>query len=295
MDSKPVLALIGAAACYGTLGVFSKLLSPYLTSFDVVFARLFIGLSLTFLLLLLFRRKIEFPKKDRLLLFLLGFSALGISATLFITSVYFTSVTNAVFLFSIHPISTILLSFRKIKSRILEYVLFAIISLSGVGLLIGFSGGASTGELIGCVLALLSSFGYAVFVVLGKKLRESNKVEQMLWAGVFVLPVLALVSIIFGNPVDFLHLSQKTWLYVFGISIIGTILPHALVLYGFKYVSAATGSIFILLEPIFAVPLAAILFAEHITLIGVVGGALIMIGAALSLRTDKKIEGTILI
>jgi len=138
------------------------------------------------------------------------------------------------------------------------------------------------------LFAVIASFAYGVYLVLGRELRGEHSLGELVWLGIFAIPFLIITSMIFGNPSDFLSLGMLPWLYILGIAVFGTVIALGLPLYGLKHISATSGSMITLLEPLFATFLAFLIFSNYPTMLSLLGGVLIIAGAALIIREDRK-------
>lgn len=92
--------------------------------------------------------------------------------------------------------------------------------------------------------------------------------------------VLGIVSVlVFREPILWPNLSGP-WLakFVFSLATLG---GAFLTVQGFRHLSAQSGTLLMLLEPVFGVVLGFLVFAERLSLSSLIGGALIIFGAAL--------------
>ncbi len=75
---------------------------------------------------------------------------------------------------------------------------------------------------------------------------------------------------------------EGTWVWMILGATIGLAIPTAAVLAGYRRLGPTRASILMLLEPVVAVFLAAVLLAERPALVQLVGGALVLAGSLLA-------------
>lgn len=290
MKFEAVASLVAAAFVFSTIGIFGKLLSNYMNPFDVVFGRIFFSFLAISAVVLLRRGWPDFSKKRWQVL---GYGFFGFFActTLFISSVFLTTISNAMFLFSLHPIAVLLLSFKKNRDSVKKDVAYAALAIIGVFLVVGFQGALSTGELLGCLFAILSGMSLGIAVLFAKSVREIYSTDVFVFGSLlYGLPFVVVAFLLFGTPASYIGLPASAWIYVFGISVGCTLGGTYLLGHGLKYVKGVTGSIMLLLEPFFAVPMAMVLFSEVPGVYTLLGGGLILIAAALAIMEEKRAE-----
>ena len=197
-----------------------------------------------------------------------------------------TSVANANVLGALTPLFATLGAWLLLKqrfdSRFLVGLLLAIVGATTLEFEDFFQ---STNNFIGDTIALLSAFFYAINFLLLEKLRIKFPVETILiWrcclGAMFMLPVV----LIFDEQI--FPISWTGWLVIISLAVICEAVGHGLVVYSLKHFSASFVSLVLLLDPIVAAILAWIFFAEQLSLLNLVGFAVIMQGIYLA-KTGK--------
>lgn len=148
------------------------------------------------------------------------------------------------------------------------------------GLLVIFSFDPAGNNPFYLSLALLSGLGGAGWNVLSKKVSSRYSLLQVMIIDDLNFFVLGVVSIIiFREPILWPNLSGP-WLaqLVFSLTTLG---GAFLTVRGFRHLSAQSGTLLMLLEPVFGVILGFLVFAERLSLSSLIGGALIIFGTAL--------------
>ncbi|NEO78430.1 DMT family transporter [Moorena sp. SIO4G3] len=146
----------------------------------------------------------------------------------------------------------------------------------------------SPNNFIGDSAALASSVFYAVNFLLLEQLRTKFSVEGILiWrcalGTLFMIPVV----LIFSDQI--FPISWSGWLAVISLAVICEAVGHGLVVYSLKHFSSGFVSLVLLLDPLVAAILAWILFSESLSILNLLGFAVIMEGIYLA-KTGKGAE-----
>ncbi len=143
------------------------------------------------------------------------------------------------------------------------------------------------GATVGMLFGLLSAFIYSLRNLLMKTQVDSvdSSVLMTYQAGVATVVVL---------PFLFFHEATPTaaaWPYLIGLGLLTTAIGHSLFLACFRYFTVSTVSILSCIQPVYGILLGILLFGEWPTLMGVLGGALILTAVAveaLAVRKEKQ-------
>jgi drug/metabolite transporter (DMT)-like permease len=192
-----------------------------------------------------------------------------------------TSVTHAALIVGTSPmlIAVIAALWHRTVTRPAAWAGFAV-SLAGVGLIAGGRGGGAT--LGGDALVMAAQVVCATFTVAQNRLlpgRDPVAVTgaQFLAAALATAPV-ALATERFPA----LPAGSAPLLAFAGLALCGTALPFSLFAFGQTRVPAGVAGAFLNLEPLVGALAGAVVFADPVTRIQVVGGAAILAGIALS-------------
>jgi len=203
-----------------------------------------------------------------------------------------TSIASTVILFCLNPLSTSLLAWGLLKEKITsKTVLSYLFGLSSVVILFWphFSGeGASHGMADSC--ALISALFYSIYVVFGKKGQISGEISStdfssltFLVAGILFL----LHELIIGSPGGLIHLNSKAIIALILLTLIPTLLGHALFLKLTKVLNINWMSAGKLLEPPLASVSAFLLFQQTPS-VTALGAFLLLIPALIFLVWAKE-------
>ena len=294
---SPLLVLFLGIFAVSTSSVFIRIAQREATSLEVAAYRLSIA-SLV-LLPFVWRRRAELYALGwgqwRLIL-LSGFF-LAVHFAAWISSLAYTSVASAVVLVSTTPLWVALLSPVFLRERLSARVwLGLVIALLG-GILVGVNeacawhgAGLSCPDLasfyagkafFGNLLALAGGIMAAGYMIVGRKLRPTLSLVGYIGT---VYPVAALVldGMALASGARLSGFSLITLLCFVALALIPQLLGHTSYNYALGYLPAAYVSVATLAEPIGATLLAAIVLREVPTVLEWAGGAIILVGIAIS-------------
>jgi len=222
------------------------------------------------------------------LLSLLSGSFLGLHFALWITSLRYTSITDSVVLVTTSPIFVGLISHFVLRERVSRRLGVGILITVSGGIMVG-AGGYSAGEanLWGDFLALAGAVMMALYLLLGRKLRQ----RLSLTAYIFLVYTTASLLLVFLGLLLNLPLqgySSQTYLLFLLLALIPTIIGHSSFNWSLKYLPAPVVSVSILGEPVGASLLAYFFLKEIPTIVEVLGGSLILVGIYIALGKDRS-------
>ena len=164
--------------------------------------------------------------------------------------------------------------------------LAAVVAVAGV-FLITQAWNLEGGDWIGVAWGLISAVAFASYLVYGEYLGRSHPaITIVTWGFVFASIIWMFVQPLWTFPTD---LSAKVWGELLWIGIVGTALPF---LFGFSALRrAASGIVGVIstTEPVFAATAAWILLGQYLSVIQMVGGAMVL-GAAAAMQRWGKTE-----
>jgi drug/metabolite transporter (DMT)-like permease len=151
-----------------------------------------------------------------------------------------------------------------------------------------FSGGALGLDLLGVLFALgAAGFQTAYALVAARGFASVPALQaSTLLRGVAVLFygfILVPLVVVLGEGSTLLDAvgSVEAWLLILTAGIIGAALPTVLLVAGYRRVGPTRGAVLMLVEPVIGVLLAALLLAERPEPVQLLGGLLVLTGAAL--------------
>ena len=249
---------------------FGNNLGPYnLSFFRVLVASICVFLFITFskkLTLVPFKYE-----KKKLLLFgaIHGFIILG-----YFIAIQYLTIASAVLLLYSSSIWIIIFSHFILKEKITKRTILAlVIAFIGVIFVVSPTNFFLKESLVGSLAGLGAGIGMGLVYTLSKTFKKYDKVSLTFWQNLIAIP--------FVSPLIFIDLPKFSNYDVGLILLLGSVftaVPFILIFKGFGKIDAQKGSIVIMLDIVFAVFFAWIIFKEIPTLLAIIGGILIMVG-----------------
>jgi len=234
-----------------------------------------------------FRKPLLRLDRSQWLLLMLSGAMLGLHFLLWMGSLRYTTVASSTVLLSLEPLLVMIASYFLFKADI-NKAMIAGIGIAMIGsIMIGAGDFSLSGEaLYGDLLSFLSAVAVAVHMLIGKHLLKRTQVfAYNFWAFFFAACLLAVYNVINRNP--FIGYSAKEWGLFLLLAIVPTLLGHYVFNYLMKRMAAATVSMSVLGEPIFASLLALVLLKESIAMYSIAAGLLMLYGVWIFIRYGK--------
>jgi drug/metabolite transporter (DMT)-like permease len=277
-----VACIVASAACFGSMALFARI--AYASGADttaLLFLRFSIAAALTWALVAVRRPRLP---GGRALAILVGMGAVGYAGQAFcyFTAVHLASAGLVALLLYLYPPMVALLSRLLLRQHLSRPQLLALaLAFAGSALTIGEPGG---GRPLGIAAAILGALIYACYILAGSRLPTGLAPAS---ASAVILTSAAAV---YGGAVAAggarLPGSTAGWGAVLAIAVICTVLAVALFLAGLERIGPVRASIYSTVEPVVTLLLAALFLGEAITLLRLVGGAMILGAVVLLARLD---------
>ena len=214
--------------------------------------------------------------------------ALAFHFITWISSLRYTSVASSVVLVQTAPVFVAFagLLFLKEKPSLTSWIgiFIAVIGSSFIGIL-DFNDNSSS--FMGNLLAVAGAIGAAVYLVLGRKLRQHVELFPYVTLVYGASAVILLLATFFLKMTLFHYTSQTLWLLLL-IAFIPQIIGHTSINWALKYLSATSVAVIILGEPVGASVLAWIFLGETIGWLKISSALLILTGVAVTLKGEQK-------
>jgi drug/metabolite transporter (DMT)-like permease len=273
--------IIIAAILWSLAGIFAKQIIG-MSAQSIIFYR--VGFAFIIFLVALFvsgKLNILKLREKKSYLFLFSILQMATMVSYFI-SIMNASVSIAVLLLSTAPIYITIFSPWILKEKIgIRGIIALVLSLAGIILIV------DPGKLdfepfsIGILAGIASGIFYAFEIMTSKYASSTySGYSQAFWSFLVAAIILLPVGVV---P---LEVVSSNLVYLLLLAVFPTILAVSLYFNGLKKVKAQSASILGLIEPISAVFFAVLILGEQISTLEIIGGALILIGAAL-VTTDK--------
>jgi DME family drug/metabolite transporter len=212
--------------------------------------------------------------------------ALGLAGLLFMLSLFYTTVAQAVFMGGIAPFTSALLAWWILRERVNRPTWIAMVgALSGLSIMLwGTAGGGS----IGSVLALFSAFCFSCYSVLLRSGQKTDMTASIIWNAVFLILFSGAVLVLptglreNGGFGDF-AIGWRNLTVIAAMGLVQLSLGLALFTKGSKTVPAAELALLALAEPMLAPIWVSAAYGEVPAVATLAGGAVIL--SALAYQT----------
>ena len=286
-----ILCAVGAAVCYGTnpLGALN-LYAEGMNTPSVLFYRFGLAWVIIAVVMLCRKESLRVTRREFLTLSALGLLFIASSLTLYLSFHLMPAGVASTILFT-YPVMTAAIMTLVFRERItLPTVAAIVLSLAGVLLLYwGDSGGALS--LVGVVLVLVSALTYALYIIVVDK---SPLPMSGFKVNFYVLAWCALGMVCYGlmsgQPL-MLPPSPRAWLWVSWLAVVPAIMALVMMVYAAKYLGSTPTAILGALEPLTAVLIGILVFAEPFSLRLAAGIVLILAAVALVVLTKARRNG----
>jgi drug/metabolite transporter, DME family len=286
--ARPALGaalIVGAASLWASLGIFGRLAFEHgVPALDVASVRAFLAFLAILPLALLRPRALQRLRPHaRDLPLLIGYGAVGIGFFYFVYlgAIERLPIAVAAALLYTAPAWVVAIAWimRWEPVRPARLIPLGLV-LMGAFLVTGAFRALGAVDLVGAAAGLASGAAYAVFTVIGKRIRQRyDVVTTFLFAyGVGAL-VLAFVAPPWRPLIDYPDALLVLVLMALGPTLLAVLLFYV----GIRHIDASTASMLATIEPVIAALLALAWLGEGLT-VSIVAGTGLIIGAALLLR-----------
>lgn len=223
------------------------------------------------------RRKTPIILRDKWSL-LMGFFGVFFMSSVSFYGIQYTSAVNATILFNCNPLMVavlvLLLKWEKLTPQLITGIL---LGMSGVVLI---SGVDVTLTLVGDLLVLLGAFGWAVYTVLGYRLRAFSSLSVTTSSLLWGLPFFG--AVLWREPA----FTPSAWVWVVYMGIVPTAFAFLSYVRAVDSIGSTRASVFQYLAPFVAVLLSLVLNLEAVHLYQIAGSVLIILGIELTRRSS---------
>jgi drug/metabolite transporter (DMT)-like permease len=226
--------------------------------------------------------------KEKLMILISGI-VLGLHFAFWVTSLFYTTISNSTILVATQPIFVLMMETLILREKIPKRSLIGMmVAIIGMGIISHGDLNLEKKYIIGDILALIGAICAGIYLFIGRQLRV--KLDNLC----YIFPVysisaitLLIISLFYGENLT--NFSTKSWMLFLALAIIPTVLGHSLYNWLLKYVPAHKVATTILGEPIGASILAIIFFDQIPGWWTVIAGGLILVGIFIVLsRCDTQ-------
>lgn len=297
LSKLSTILIIGAAFCWGSVGLISRPLLAYGID-PIQMTLLRCGTTAVFLVLytLIKDRKafIVTGARDILLILWTGIFGFSVLYVCYFATVEKATLSLAAVLLYTAPYFVMIMSAIIFKEKITKVKITALViatmgCILSTGLISTLTGaGDSHISIIGILTGIMSGFFYASYTITSNALLKRYSSLTIITYG-FGLGSIALIPICdFGGMIEIVT-TNGMWIHVLVMALCCTLLPYALYMQGLKHTEPSKASIMALMEPVVATIWGVCIFKELLTFMGFIGIVLIFVSVViLNIKIGEK-------
>lgn len=233
-------------------------------------------------------RPVERTRPSRRQLTLLLVSGLFFAADLICWhwSIAYTSVTNATFLANLAPLVVTVVAWLLGERITRTFALGLAVAMAGALLLVRASLDLGGDNLFGDLLAMMTAFFYAGYILTVKDLRRTMGTARLMgWSTAVTSVVLLAATALAGESLR--PATVAGWLVLIGLAWISQVAGQGLITFGLAKLPASFSSVSLLIQPVAAALLAWALLGEALLWWQVAGGAAVLAGIMIARRGSR--------
>lgn len=291
----PILEAIFSVVVWGGTFIATKIALKEASPATIVWLRFSMGVVILGVTVVL-RKQFAWPEKSEWLYFaLLGFIGVTFHQWLQATGLQTAKATTTAWIVATTPVFIAILGWFALKEK-LGWIQIGGIALAAFGVLLIVSKGnipalfAGQEGTFGDVLIFISALNWAVYTILSRRELARHPAARMMFF-VMLLGWLFTNIWIFGFGPGLSEISQLTssgWGAVLILGIFGSGLAYIAYYDALQALPASQLGAFLNIEPLVTALLAAVMIGENITIISLVGGAVIIFGVWLVNKKEIK-------
>ena len=272
---------------WGTVGPVVRLF-PEGTEFQYSLIRNLTGTSALWLLVLFSKNKKRYTKQD-IVPILVGGTGAALFFPLFILAFQLTGVgVAAVVSIGVAPIFVGLIAWIALKQPPgKQWAIGTVVAVTGV-VALNWPSGDNTVSFLGVAFAIAAAFGYSMQAT-GMGMISKRHTPFQCVAPMFTIGTIFQAPLSYGKDFSFLQDPVLLLGALYG-GIVTVALAYAFFIYGIARIGAATAVTVGLMEPLTASILGVLVLDETVSVVGVVGSVLILIGLVVVSRPPKVVS-----
>ncbi len=287
-------AVVVAAACFGTLAVFTPLAyEEGARPLPLLSWRFALASILLFVYLALRRpREALAPLSDVARYGAIAVFGYGAASICFFYALTFADASIVAVLLYTYP-AMVAVAESLFSGRSFTLLRMAAVALTFAGcalVLDPFTPGASVRPL-GVVLGLGAAAGYSVFNMLSHRwLLGRSRIVLMAYTFGIASVGIGVITLLSGDTLSTAEWNIRVWMLLGAIVLLPTFLAVVLYLRGVRHLGPSQASILSTFEPIFTIALAALVLGERLTLMQWVGVGLVVAGVIAAEREARPVD-----
>ena len=275
-NANAKLMLSAAMVIFGTLGVFTRnidVTSGELALYRAVLASLLIGAYLVLF------KKGSFSFKGaggELPLLLASGVAMGINWILLFQAYRYTTISAATLSYYFAPVIVTVASSLLFHERLTaKQIICFVMSTLGLVLIIGTGGGEGTANITGILFGLGAAVFYATVILLNKFIKNVAGIQRTLWQ-LLAAVVTLLPYVLYSSGINLGNLDGTGWACLLTVGLFHTGITYCLYFSALKDLTGQQAAILSYIDPLVAVCISVLLLGEPMTVMQLIGGALIL-------------------
>jgi len=259
---------------FGTIGIFVR--NVPLFSGEIALYRAILAVAILGAVLLITKQKIEFSKIKKELLLLAGSGiAIGINWVLLFEAYKYTTVSLATLSYYFAPVIVTLICPIVFRERLTaKQIVCFLMSTLGLVLITGI-GTTGGNDLVGILFGLGAALFYATSLMINKFIKDVEGIHRTFIQFVFAIIVL-LPYVLCTSGVTLGGMDSTGWINLIILGVIHTSIPYCLYLPTLKELPGQEVAILCYADPLVAVIISVTVLGESMTIMQVIGGALIL-------------------
>jgi drug/metabolite transporter (DMT)-like permease len=237
-------------------------------------------------------RRIGWTRHDLWIFLYLGFFGVAINQFCFTVGMRYTSVIHSAIISSLSPIYTLILAVLfRLENPTLRKVLGMLVAFAGVILMSAGAGlSRHSPSLLGDAITLTGSLGFAMYVVLGKRVAArydplTMSIFNSFFGALIVLPLAIHRAILIGSFDHWRAIPWPVWVCMVYMALFSSAIAYALYFWALRYFEATQLATFTYLLPILGIALGIIFLGER-------GSWLELLGALFALAAVYYVESS---
>lgn len=229
----------------------------------ILFWRMLIALPFLIAFNFLKNNQILFRVKNKktILYSLIAALAFTVDLVLWHYSMNITSVSNATIIVNSAPIFVAILAFLIFKEIPQKgFISSFLVTYAGIIGLIIFSNNYTNGKMIGDILCIIAALGYGIYLLIISKLGKETSLNIIFYTTLFCC-LFSIIPMSFESGLSFPQ-THFEWANLILLAFLCQFGGQFLITFGIGRISASSGSIGLLMQPLTATILATIIFSE---------------------------------
>lgn len=274
---------------FGSIGVFVKNIE--LSSSEIALLRGAIGSVFLLVLSFLVKQKLSISAiKENLLLLILSGAAIGFNWIFLFEAYRYTTVSNSTISYYFAPVIVMILAPFILKEKLTSIkIVSLLLAMMGLILVVNNGDGSQGGSYnhtVGILYGLLAATFYASVILMNKLIKNLSGYEttliQLMMASIVLAPY-----VFIKKGLDFSGLNHPSITLILILGIVHTGFAYFLYFSAIKALKGQTIAVLSYIDPISAVIFSFLLLGEHMTVLQMIGGILVLGSTFLSEKEEE--------